>query len=801
MIGCLQIFCGFDSEEDKKSNGFRSIDDSDDNGGGTENNGYGNKFRRFMRKRSSGESKASLALRLKRQNSIFSSPLDLDEALNYQCRCHPKTDEEAEFIRKAFQNHILFEELTQGELEELVQAAEKVQAEPGTKVVKQDENGESLFLIQTGKVTLFCEHARTAMGTLQDGELYGQIRLLYGQTAPHSVIADQPSTLWKLSQHTFRHIRAKHTLRSDANIKASLRKVDLFKTLPEQTINKFADTLTRVTFLPGERIVSKGEMGQVFYIIEKGTCRVHDIGIGDSQPVDILLKEGDSFGERSLLTGEPRAAHVTAVTDVTTLAMDRGTFQENIGQLKDVLDFPSKVQAIKGLPIFADTDITGLEFDRIAELTSEVCYRKGTKLFEAGQPYPPCCWMIRSGQVLVYGTKSTHIYNFRSGDYFGDKSIMNPEEHTSSHDATCESNVDAWVLTRDDIESVIVDLHRLGKTAGFVKAKGETKLGINELKKHKVLGQGAFGKVWLVQSKNTDTPYAMKIINKRKLLDSKQERGVLREKEMLALLHHPFILYLVSSFQDEKNLYLVLPLIQGGELFHVLSQESADGHGLSVSDAAFYGAGIVEALGHFHHRYIAYRDLKLENVMIDSEGYIKIVDLGFAKVILDKSYTFCGTPDYLAPEVIMAKGHYYPVDYWAFGVLLFELLAGRSPFSKPNQEQLKMFKRIVLMDYRFPAKMDNNGKDLIDKLLQRNVPSRLGVFKNGYLDIRNHLFFKEAGVDAKKLLKKEMTPPWKPKVTSPLDSQNFDDFSKSERESSYGGRRLSEADQALFADF
>ena len=178
-----------------------------------------------------------------------------------------------------------------------------------------------------------------------------------------------------------------------------------------------------------------------------------------------------------------------------------------------------------------------------------------------------------------------------------------------------------------------------------------------------------------------------------------QQRSVLREKELLCLLHHPFILNMVSSFQDDENLYLVLPLIQGGELFSVVQSRALRGKGLPNKDAAFYGGCIIEALGHFHHRYIAYRDLKLENCMLAIDGYVKIVDLGFAKVVVDQSYTFCGTPDYLAPEIIMSKGHNHATDYWAFGVLLFELLTASSPFNKPGLSQMDMFKRIVLQQY------------------------------------------------------------------------------------------------------
>jgi protein kinase A len=164
-------------------------------------------------------------------------------------------------------------------------------------------------------------------------------------------------------------------------------------------------------------------------------------------------------------------------------------------------------------------------------------------------------------------------------------------------------------------------------------------------------------------------------------------------------------------------------------------------------------------------------------------------------------------PDYIAPEIIMARGHNHAVDYWSYGVLLYEMLAGASPFSKPGQSQMNMFKSIVLMDYKFPSFIDRHGRDLIARLLVRKVSERVGTFKNGYLDIRNHPFFHKNGsngaLDPKRLLKRQVIPPWIPKISKNLSassSRDLDDFSKQQ----YAGRLeapLTEQEQALFADF
>lgn len=537
----------------------------------------------------------------------------------------------------------------------------------------------------------------------------------------------------------------------------------------------------------------------------------------------------DYFGERSLVTGEPRAANVTAQSDtVTLLAMDRDDFQRYMGELQEVIDFDAKLRSLKSLPILADSDLTPVEFERLAQGTMEVCYRKGTKLVEAGKANnEKNLWIIRSGRILVYGGKSGKVYNLASGDTFGERNILRNVDDLLQHDAIAEENLTTWVLSREVLESVIVDLGRLGRDARFVKGKPKVAFKLQDLKKHRILGEGAFGKVWLTEDTKSKTPYALKIVNKRRVLKSKQEGGVMRERELLGFLHHPFILDMVACFQDAHNLYMLLPLIQGGELFSRVSSANFEhGGGLSNKESAFYTACVVEALGHFHHRYIAYRDLKLENIMISNDGYCKIVDLGFAKVVMGKSktfvtyefleldrhrahvaiflfsaYTFCGTPEYLAPEIIMSKGHNHVVDYWSLGVMIYIILTGLSPFYRADISQMDMFKRIVLVEYQMHPTIDPVAADLIRKLLVRKIPERLGNLKHGHHDVIEHPWFVANGCNYKKLLKKEIEAPWKPIIKDPFDASNFDSFDDSMNQADHRGFPLSVEEQKLFEGF
>lgn len=613
-------------------------------------------------------------------------------------------------------------------------------------------------------------------------------------------------SLWCVDRFTFRSIVAQYVQRQTRDLAMSIQKVELFQSLPESAVNRFVAAMTRVPWKAGQRIVQKGQEGKVFHIILQGRVKIHDIGLGDSHFDDQFYDAGDSFGERSLLTGEPRAANVTAVTDVITMAIDRATLEQHLGKLQSLLERGMRRKIIRSIPLFKNSSLTEPEMNQLADLVSEACYNQGAFLAEAGKPYQMRLWIIRHGSLFVFSRNSPDkVFKLKSGDYFGDKSIRGDPTHIASFTAVCEEDISCWVLTRDDIESVVGDINRLEEPPGFVKSRQGKPIALKQLRKHRILGVGGFGKVWLVSHIETKTPYALKLISKRKLIEQRQVQSSLREKDLLINLHHPFILNLVASFQDASHLYLLTPIICGGELYSQVEQRTLQyGTGLPNSDAAFYAACVIEALGYFHQRQIAYRDLKLENVLIDSDGYCIIVDLGFAKIITDQTFTFVGTPEYLAPEIIMAKGHDKAVDYWSFGVLVYELLVGNSPFAliRGSVSRMDMFKKIVLVDYTFPYDMNEYAKALISKLLVRRPSERLGNMAAGYLAVKKDQWFAEdVRIDFRQLIQKKIDAPWKPVVKNPLAlDETFDSYRRQE----YGidfEKPLTKEEQALFAGF
>ncbi|XP_078504843.1 ribosomal protein S6 kinase alpha-2 isoform X1 [Lissotriton helveticus] len=287
----------------------------------------------------------------------------------------------------------------------------------------------------------------------------------------------------------------------------------------------------------------------------------------------------------------------------------------------------------------------------------------------------------------------------------------------------------------------------------------------------KVLGQGSYGKVFLVRKiKGSDSGqlYAMKVLKKATLKVRDRVRSKM-ERDILAEVNHPFIVKLHYAFQTEGKLYLILDFLRGGDLFTRLSKEVM----FTEEDVKFYLAELALALDHLHSLGIIYRDLKPENILLDEEGHIKITDFGLSKEAIDhdkRAYSFCGTIEYMAPEVVNRRGHMQSADWWSFGVLMFEMLTGSLPFQgKDRKETMALILKAKL---GMPQFLSGEAQSLLRALFKRNPSNRLGAGLDGVEEIKRHLFF--STIDWNKLYRKEIKPPFKPAVGRPEDTFHFD---------------------------
>jgi len=297
---------------------------------------------------------------------------------------------------------------------------------------------------------------------------------------------------------------------------------------------------------------------------------------------------------------------------------------------------------------------------------------------------------------------------------------------------------------------------------------------IPDFEKHETLGTGTFGRVYLVTHPSDHSKfYAMKILQKSVIVRLKQVQHTLNEKEVLLQSRDcPFIVTLEKTSQDAKNLYFVMEYVLGGELFTHLRSAGR----FSGATTRFYAAEIVLTLEFLHAKKIIYRDLKPENILLDKRGHIKITDFGFSKKVEDRTFTLCGTPEYLAPEVIKGKGYSFEVDWWALGILVFEMLAGYPPFYDENP--FGIYEKILLGRLVFPAHFDSASRDLIKKLLTADRTKRLGNLRDGVIDVKKHRFFK--GIDWEALLNKQTIAPIIPVADHDGDTSNFEEYEEEE---------------------
>jgi len=308
---------------------------------------------------------------------------------------------------------------------------------------------------------------------------------------------------------------------------------------------------------------------------------------------------------------------------------------------------------------------------------------------------------------------------------------------------------------------------------GGKKETSPKTIGLPDFEMLAVIGKGSFGRVLQVKKKDNGRIYAMKVLNKQNILDNHELAHTKTEKNILQKLAHPFLVNLNYSFQTPDKLYFVMDFVNGGELFFHLQKD----HKFTPERVKYYCAEIVLGLEYLHNSGVIYRDLKPENILLTADGHICMTDFGISKEGLEavdaRTATFCGTPEYLAPEVLEGKGYTKAVDWWSFGTLMYEMLTGLPPYYSQDVQQ--MYFKIMHAKLDLPENADEETKDILIKLLQRDADKRL----TDPAGIKGHAYFK--GVEWDKLLKKEIKPPFIPPVKDKMDTSMIDQTFLSEK--------------------
>jgi len=314
-----------------------------------------------------------------------------------------------------------------------------------------------------------------------------------------------------------------------------------------------------------------------------------------------------------------------------------------------------------------------------------------------------------------------------------------------------------------------------GATAVTTTRKLSGRYALSDFAVMRTLGTGSFGRVHLVRSRHNSRFYAIKVLKKEQVVRMKQVEHTNSERAVLEIVRHPFLVNLWGTFSDPTFLYMVMDFVPGGELFTLLRKSQRFPHPV----AKFYAAEVALAIDYLHQNGFIYRDLKPENILLGADGHLKLTDFGFAKYVPDVTWTLCGTPDYLAPEIVSSKGYNKSVDWWALGVLLFEMLAGHPPFYTEDGNPIKLYEKIIACKVRYPSYFEVGVKDLLKSLLTADLTKRFGNLHQGSKDIFGHLWFAE--VDWDRLFRREIPAPYLPTVAADGDASQFERYPENDR--------------------
>ncbi|XP_054036137.1 cGMP-dependent protein kinase 1-like [Dryobates pubescens] len=525
-------------------------------------------------------------------------------------------------------------------------------------------------------------------------------------------------------------------------IMEAVARSEFLQHLGESCPEVLAQSFVTVQHSPGDTVLAEGTEGTSMYIVAEGQLSVSQRGRQLR-----TLGPGDVFGELAILYNCKRTATVQALSPVRLWAIDRQRYRaiatSNAKQRR--AEILASLQKVHWLQDLSDSYLCKL-LDAMEERT----FKPGHIIIHEGDEGENF-YIILKGEVRVTQQVDGQEKLLRvlgAGQHFGELSLLWNSPRTASCQA--QGHVTCVTMAKEDFLEISPYCPPHPAEPGW----GSSSLGqpqavplrLEELEAVRyqegerqgqcvVLGTGGFGRVDLVRFR--ERLFALKRIRKDRVVGKQQQEHVRTERRVLAGSRSPFVVRLFGTFRDRHYVYLLLEFCQGGELWTKLREMRC----FEEPVAVFCCACVVEALEYLHSHGIIYRDLKPENLMLDQRGYVKLVDFGFAKELGpgEKTFSFCGTPEYLAPEILRQEGHDFAVDFWMLGVLTFELLVGRPPFHSADPQQI--YSRILDGVFSFPAFLGEAACSLISKLCRRRPGQRLGNTASGIRGIKKHRWF------------------------------------------------------------
>lgn len=689
-------------------------------------------------------------------------------------------------------------------------------------VINYGAEGAGMHIIVEGEARVFVPEER---GILREGDALGQTALWEGRPAQeYYEAANGPLTTLKLEPLPFKALDIKKKTKAQMKKKAAANKRDkkdsILKLRESKTGQKLsssgsihlehphdaeqqeliiealknnrnlAEVLTldneqmlmmvrasvKQSYKAGDTVFDAGDMGESFYIIGEGTYKVFDPDEGEEGENTKKLRAGHSFGELALLYGAPRVKTVKCGKAGFLWYVSQHAFQ-SVMQYHTETHLQAYTKLIESVPDLKKW-MGKEDYSTLSSALEEMYFIKGENVVTQGETgnvfyiiFKGACHVITDGKIKAA---------LGIGDYFGEKALFEDEPRG----ATVRVTSDTCTLLALDRVAFNLLFHpetrpeaqnKTPKSVMRNKPKEEEYIPLRRLQTVGPLGQGAFGRVTLEKDSKTNKLYALKSMSKAHIVQERLKQAIQNEVTCQSMLDSDFIVKLAATYRDADCVYMALEPCFGGELFDVYND-----HGLFGEEGhcRFYTACVSMGLEHMHHKRIIYRDLKLENCLLTSGGWLKLTDLGLAKTVLGKTYTVCGTTDYFAPETLRQTGHNRAVDWWALGILIYIMMTATSPFNVEGdvmatyKKIIKGFAKVVFAD-DFP----DDCMSIVLALCKKKPEERLTMGARGVENLKDHPWF--ASFSWIDLLAFKSKPPWDPKkdeveVVTAISKKTFD---------------------------
>ena len=604
----------------------------------------------------------------------------------------------------------LFNSLTAKQKDSMLHAMVTQKFSCGHTIITEGEEGEMFYIIKEGVVG--CYENKVEKRRLGKGDYFGDQALLYNTPRTATITAATDVKLVSIGREGLKQVLGSSLDRVlyRNSLLIAIDKSSILRTFNATQVEALLKHSELRVYSPGDVVVHRGApKNDKLQVLLKGSIR------GPLNNIEIYTCIGDL--EIASHDSSPHCIDFIANEDIDVAEITNAKLVECMGgEISQIIIHNEATELLRKVQMFKV-----LPQEKVRELADALkiyCFTDGQEIVQQNS-HEDSFFIIRSGAVKVY-KDTAFIRNIAKHGYFGERAAL--IDGLRSATVLASGDVECWALHKEDFIRIITEEIK-EKLMKKIQIQ-DSGAGLSDLAPVKFLGTGKFGIVSMVTHRQNGNRYALKSVSRHKVEAFGIYENLLLEKNILMQLDHPFIVTMIKTLKDEQRIYFLMEFVKGKDLFDVLLELDT----VEEETAKFYMACFLLSVEHLHERNIIHRDLKPENVMIDEEGYPKLIDFGTSKIVLGRTYTTVGTPHYISPEIIMRRGYGTSVDLWNLGIMLYEIIFGKVPFGADEEDPTVIYEKILehRLDLNASPYHGHKYKNLIKQLLSVNPAARLG---------------------------------------------------------------------------